>query len=136
MTESVMPAFEVVIDPSILGDDRLRELVNAATRYFMEQYEPVAPGDPPTPPQIQWDFQPLSAPPFRFTVREVNALGYREVLKGFTIEDLRGERERNVHMLTVWRRLLDLRSAKRLSILEQLVREAEEQTGGDRGVSN
>ncbi len=132
MSELVLPAFEILIDPRIDRDEQLREAVVTATDYFIEQYEPRTPTDPPTPPTIAWKVVPGAPSPLKVVVTEHDALSYREVMATYSRGDLQRLPDRNVHMLQLWGKLLDLRSAKRISIIEQLLREGREQAQEER----
>ena len=119
--------FEIKLDPRIENDGPMREAVSTATQYFIEQYEPRTPSSPPTTPSIEWELRPGTPTPLRVTVSERDALSGREVMQTYSLSDLQRLPDRNVHMLRLWGKLIDSRSAKRISIIEQLLREADQQ---------
>lgn len=135
MSDSNEPEFQISYDERISRDDSLLAAVQAATNYFIEQYEPRGEDRAPASPAISWWIQPGSPTPVRVKVEEHSPFDGQEVFQSLSLEDVRGERERNVSMLRLWRKLLELRSEKRIPIMERLLREIEEQEGG-RGVSN
>lgn len=137
MTEMQKPEFDIHIDDRIVKDESLLAAVEAATQYFIEQYEPRGDKGTPAAPSIDWSIHPGSPAPVWVTVAEHSPFDGQEVFQSLSLADVRGERERNVNMLRLWRRLLDQRSTKRISLMERLLREVEEQEGeAVRGVTN
>jgi hypothetical protein len=126
--------FEVKIDDRIQRDARLLNNVAKATEYFIEQYEPRAPGNPPLKPSISWTLKPGVSPPLWAGVHERDDLGERIVERGMMTNALTDEVSRNVNMLKLWGELIDRRSDERISFLEELLRKAEElELGGRSG---
>jgi hypothetical protein len=125
--------FKITIDERIHRDERLLQDVRKATDFFIEQYEPRTPSDPPFVPEIEWTLSPGVLPPLWVNVHEKYDLGLLGTARGMMMNDLRDERSRNVNMLKLWGQLLDERSGKRITLMEDLLRQLEEEQGVNSG---
>ncbi len=115
----------VTIDDAIRARPDLLARVEEASDYFRQLYEPRTPTDPPLMPSLNWTLSPLVAPPLWAEVHERDTTGERKVSRGIGERDLEDPVRRDVHMLKLWGDLLNNRSDKRMSMLDELIRRAE-----------
>ncbi len=117
--------------PDILGQ------VEAATAYFLRLYEPRTPSDPPMTPSLTWTWKAQLAPPVWVELHEKDTTGERIVGRGIMLSALENSLSRDVNMLKLWGEILDERSDTRISILDELLRSAEQvELEASHGVAN
>ena len=127
----------VSIDDAIRARPGLLAQVQEASGYFLQLYEPRTPGNPPLKPSLAWTLTPTLSHPLWAEVHERDTTGERFVSRGMGESDLHDPLSRDVHILKLWGDLLNNRSDKRMTILDELIRQAEQiELEGLHGLAN